>query len=120
MERSAGRLLVEALVGASAGLLVGVPLGGSEVRWAFAAAGAVLAPLALLLTPDRGTPLRRGLRYGGALAILVMLLVSFTGPGRDRPVGELLGLGALAFVVGAAGHGLLSALGPGPADGPRT
>jgi hypothetical protein len=108
MDRSLGRLIVEGLLGASAGLLLSVPLAGPGVRWSFALAGAVLAPLALLLTPIEGTLLRRALRYGLALAVLATLLVSFTGPGRERPVGELVGLGVLFFGIGAVGHSFLA------------
>jgi hypothetical protein len=97
-------------VGAGAGwLLAGALVGTEDGRAGVALAGAVLAPLALLLTPLQGSIMVRSLRYGGALAVLGMLAVSFTGPGRERPVGELLAIGLLLLGIGAVGHGLLLA-----------
>jgi hypothetical protein len=108
VERSPLRLLAEALVGGTAGWLLSGALGVPEAsRSGFAVAGAVLAPLALLLTPLHGATMVRALRYGGALAVLGMLALSFTGPGRERPVSELLGLGILLLGIGTVGHGLL-------------
>jgi hypothetical protein len=72
-----------------------------------ALAGAILAPLSLLLTPSRGSRGVRALRYGLALAVLGALLLSFTGPGRDRPLDELLMGSAFFFALGAVGHGLV-------------
>jgi len=108
VERSPLRLLAEALVGGTAGWLLSGALGVPEAsRSGFAVAGAVLAPLALVLTPLHGATMVRALRYGGALAVLGMLALSFTGPGRERPVSELLGLGILLLGIGTVGHGLL-------------
>ncbi len=108
VERGAVRLMAEAAVGAGVGWLLAGSLGLADVgRGTVALAGAGLAPLALLLTPLHGSIMVRALRYGGALAVLGMLLVSFTGPGRERPVEELLGIGVLLLGVGAVGHGIL-------------
>jgi hypothetical protein len=104
VERTPLRLLAEAGVGAGAGFLVAGALGMEG--WRVAAAGGILAPLALLLTPVSGGLVARAVRYGLALAVLGMLLVSFTGPGDERPVDELLGIGFLLLVVGGLGHGV--------------
>ncbi|CAN5813717.1 hypothetical protein BH23GEM11_BH23GEM11_07850 [soil metagenome] len=107
VERSPLRLLAEAMVGGAAGWLLSGALGVPESsRTGFAVAGAVVAPLALLLTPLHGSTVVRALRYGGALSVLGMLALSFTGPGRERPVSELLGLGILLLGIGTVGHGL--------------
>ncbi|TVP46074.1 MAG: hypothetical protein EA350_07660 [Gemmatimonadales bacterium] len=108
VERSPLRLLAEAVVGGTAGWLLSNALGVPEAsRPGFAVAGAVLAPIALLLTPLTGSTMGRALRYGGAVAVLGMLALSFTGPGRERPVGELLALGILLLGIGTVGHGIL-------------
>jgi hypothetical protein len=107
VEHSTGRLLVEAAVGASAAWILSFALGApDEGRLGFLLAGAVVAPAALLLTPLRGALMVRALRYGGALAVVGMLFVSFTGPGRERPIDELLAIGIVLLGVGAVGHGL--------------
>jgi hypothetical protein len=99
-------------VGGAAGWFLAEALGvGASGRGWVAVAGAVVAPLALLLTPLHGSLMVRALRYGGAVAVLGTLVVSFTGPGRERPVGELLALGVLLLGVGTVGHGLLLAAG---------
>lgn len=114
LEHSAGRILVETVLG---GLLGGLLLpwlpgfgagGGFEVSTAGAVSGAVLAPMALLLTPKAGPRLRQALRYALALAVSGMLLASFLGPGRERPLTELLSLGGALFVMGAMLHGFRS------------
>jgi len=122
LEHTPGQILREGLVGAIAGGLV-VPrlpgMGGDggpawaepvlaalpvEVSLGGMVAGAVLAPVALLLTPlDRSRSVR-ALRYAGALAVSGMLLASFLGPGRERPLSELLAIGAILFVIGGVGH----------------
>lgn len=108
VERSLLRLLAEALVGGAGGWLLAGPLGiPDDARPAVALAGAFLAPLALLLTPLHGSTVTRAIRYGGAIAVLGTLLVSFTGPGRERPVDELLAFGLLLLGIGTVGHGLL-------------
>ncbi len=120
LEHSSARILVEAGVGAGAGWLLAGNLPGflvgdvarDAVAWALA--GAVLAPLALLLTPSRGGRSARALRYGLALAVLGTLLLSFTGPGRDRPLDELLLAAVFLGCVGAAGHGLFLLTVPAP------
>lgn len=116
VERSPGRLLMEAALGAGAGAAFAAGLERADARLTLMLAGAVLAPLALLLTPVRGGAVRRGLRYGLAIAVLVTLVVSFTGPGRERPVAELLVLGLFAFGIGAVGHGAIAATIDRPAD----
>lgn len=98
------------MVGGTAGWFLSGALGIDPAgRGGVAAAGAVLAPIALMLTPMRGGVGVLALRYGLSLAVLGMLLLSFTGPGRERPLEELLGVGLLLFLVGAAGHGILVA-----------
>ncbi len=109
MERSAGRLLMEAILGGSAGALLAGALGEEAVRGAFMLGGALAAPLALMLTPVRGAPAYRGVRYGLALSVLLTLAVSLTGPGRERPVDELILFAFLFFALGAVGHGVMAA-----------
>lgn len=109
MERSLGRLLVEGLVGTAAGALLSVALGAGDLRAGFMLLGAVSAPVALMLTPVRGPVAYRAVRYGLALFVLLTLVVSMTGPGRDRPIGELILYGFLFFAVGSLGHGLMAA-----------
>jgi hypothetical protein len=119
LEYSAARLFVEALIGAGVGwLLAGnLPMvlgegvasgagGGAGTGAGWALAGAILAPLALMLTPTHGARLVRAFRYGLALAVMGTLVLSFTGPGRDRPLEELVLAAIFLGCVGAAGHGL--------------
>ena len=109
-ERSAGRLLMEAALGGSAGALLAMVLGQEGFRTgASMVAGAMTAPLALMLTPLRGSPTYRGVRYGLALTVLLTLVVSLTGPGRERPVNELILFSFLFFALGALGHGAMAA-----------
>lgn len=117
-EHAPARLVVEAAVGASAAWILSFALGAPEGgRLGFLLAGAVVAPAALLLTPLHGPVMVRALRYGGALAVVGMLLVSFTGPGRERPIDELLVIGILLLGVGSVGHGL-RLMGAGGEAGP--
>jgi hypothetical protein len=109
MERSAGRLLMEAILGGSAGALLAVALGQEPLRGTFMMAGALAAPMALMLTPVRGAPAYRGIRYGLALSVLLTLAVSLTGPGRERPVDELILFAFLFFALGSLGHGVMAA-----------
>jgi hypothetical protein len=109
MERSVGRLLLEAVLGGTAGAILSAALGQDELRGGFMAAGALAAPLALMLTPVRGSPAYRGVRYGLALSVLLTLLISMTGPGRARPVEELVLFGFLFFALGTLGHGVMAA-----------
>lgn len=107
-ERGPMRVALEAFLGGVAGYLLAVPLGLEEARLALAVLGAVAAPVSLLLTPLTGPPAYRALRYGMALAVLLTLVVSFAGQGRDRPIGELLFWGAFFFIVGAIAHGAMA------------
>jgi hypothetical protein len=107
MERSFLSLGVEMAVGGAVGWI----LGGAEgilpgSRTQVAMAGALLAPLTLLLTPVGGAVVLRALRYGLSLAVLGTLLVSFTGPGHERPLDEVFRTGILLLVLGVVGHGL--------------
>ncbi len=109
LERSWGRLFLEAALGGTAGAILAGALGQDELRSGFMVAGAVAAPLALMLTPLHGTPAYRGIRYGLALSVLLTLLVSMTGPGRERPVEELVLFGLLFLALGTVGHGVMAA-----------
>lgn len=109
MERDAWRLLLEAALGAGGGVLLAALLPAGQGRGAFfALVGAVAAPLALLLTPTRGSVAYRGVRYGMALAVLLTLFVSFT-MGDAILLEELLAFGILVFGIGAVGHGAVAA-----------
>jgi len=83
-------------------------MGLEELRWSVALLGGVAAPLALMLTPTTGGVMYRALRYGGALAVLLTLVVSFSGEGRDRPLSELLVWGTIFFILGTVAHGLMA------------
>jgi hypothetical protein len=109
MERSPGRLLVEAALGGAGGALLSIGLGLAELRGAFMVAGAIAAPLALMLTPVRGSIIYRAVRYGLALFVLLTLTVSMSGPGRGRPIEELILFGLLFFAIGTLGHGAMAA-----------
>jgi len=107
MERSFLSLGMEMAVGGAVGWI----FGGSEgllpgSRAQVALAGAFLAPLTLLLTPVGGALWVRALRYGLSLAVLGTLLVSFTGPGHERPLEEVFRTGILLLILGTAGHGI--------------
>lgn len=108
MERSPGRLLTEAVLGATAGGVLAVALEEPELRTGFLVAGALVAPLALMLTPVRGAVWYRALRYGVAVAVILTLVVSFTGVGLERPAGELVVYGALFLVLGTGAHALMA------------
>lgn len=108
MERSVGRLLTEAVLGATAGGVIAVALEVPELRTAFLATGAVAAPLALMLTPVHGAVWYRAFRYGVAVAVILTLIVSFTGMGLERPAGELVVYGALFLVLGTLAHTLMA------------
>lgn len=109
MERGLWRLLLEGALGAGGGVLLASLVPEGEGRGAlFAAVGAVAAPLALLLTPTRGSVFVRGVRYGVALAVLLTLLVSFT-MGDAILLEELLAFGLFIFAIGAVGHAVVAA-----------
>ncbi len=117
LERSPARLLVEAALGAAGGALLSTVLPGGEGRAAlFALAGGMTAPLALLLTPVAGSGVRRALRYGAALAVLLTLILSFAASDGIL-LEELLGFALLMFVVGAVGHGVVIGVGRPSPDG---
>ncbi len=99
---------LEAALGGAAGYLLATPLGLEELRLSLALLGAVAAPLSLTLTPVVGPPAYRAMRYGMALAVILTLVVSFAGQGRERPIGELLYWGAFFFIVGAIAHGAMA------------
>ncbi|TVP55997.1 MAG: hypothetical protein EA351_09285 [Gemmatimonadales bacterium] len=107
-ERGPGRMALEAALGGAAGYLLATPLGLEELRLSLALLGAVAAPLSLTLTPLEGPPAYRAMRYGMALAVILTLVVSFAGQGRERPIGELLYWGAFFFIIGAIAHGALA------------
>jgi hypothetical protein len=108
LERSPARLLVEALLGAAAGTLLAGALRPEDApTLAFAVAGSITAPLALLLTPISGPVPYRALRYGTALAVLGVLLVSFTAGLEGVRLEELVALGILLLGIGAVGHGAM-------------
>lgn len=111
VERTPSRLALEAVLGAGAGFLVG-PLLFPEAGGAlpFAVAGAILAPMSLLLTPLAGGIMYRAFRYGIALAVLVTLAVSFMVGAEVLPVDELLVIALFVFAVGAVGHGIVAAV----------
>jgi hypothetical protein len=100
-----------ALEPGQAGLLLG---GVIPFEVAGAVVGAVLAPIALLLTPQQGSRGLRAFRYGMALAVAGMLLASFLGPGRERPLSELLLLGGVLLGVGSMIHGFRVGESPPP------
>lgn len=117
LERSPTRLLLEAALGAAGGALLSTVLPGGEGRAAvFALAGGVTAPLALLLTPVAGSVVRRALRYGAALAVLLTLILSFAASDGIL-LEELLGFALLIFGIGAVGHGVLIGVGRPSRDG---
>lgn len=108
MERSVGRLVTEAVLGATAGGVLAVALEEPELRTAFLVTGALVAPVALMLTPVHGPVWYRAVRYGVAVAVLLTLVVSFTGVGLERPAGELVVYGALFLVLGTLAHALMA------------
>jgi hypothetical protein len=105
LERSPGRLLVEAALGCAGGAALAATLPQAEgPTGVYIAVGAVSAPLALLLTPLRGSVAYRGVRYGLALAVVVTLIFSFIAGSDGLTLEELLALLILLFGVGAVGH----------------
>lgn len=116
MERTPGRLAVEALLGAAAGSLVAVGMQAPELRTTFSIVGALTAPVALMLTPVRGPVWYRSVRYGVSVAVLLTLVVSFTGIGLERPVGELIVYGALFMILGSIAHVAMALTLDRPAD----
>ncbi len=113
LERHPLRLLVEASLGAVTGAILGELLRPEQPSPVlFAAAGAVLAPLSLMLTPLEGGIPYRAVRYGAALAILGTLLASFAADAGGVRVDELIALGVVLFGVGALGHGAMAAASP--------
>jgi hypothetical protein len=118
LERTPARLLAEAAVGAAGGGALSLafpmaPLGPGG----FALAGALAAPLALLLTPVSGSLTYRAFRYGLGLALPVTLAVSFIAGADGFLVEELLILGVLLFCIGAVGHGLVASALDGATSG---
>ncbi len=108
VERSIPRIFVEGVVGAVGGAILGTVLtdpGAAVAHWV--TIGALAAPTALLLTPLRGSVSYRATRYGLALSVLVMLLISFLMGREGVFLTDLLALGALVLGVGAAGHGVM-------------
>jgi hypothetical protein len=103
------RIAMEVLLGAGGGFLLSQVLpGGEEVTALFVAVGAAAAPVALLLTPRRGSVGYRAIRYGLALAVVVTLVASFAAGPKALLLEELLGLGLLILAIGTAGHGALA------------
>ncbi len=106
VERSLPRIFLEGVLGAIGGGALSVfATGSAGATWI--TVGALAAPIALLLTPVRGGIAYRALRYGVALAVLVMLIVSFTLGREGVLLEELLTLGASLLVVGAGVHAAL-------------
>jgi hypothetical protein len=104
------RIALEVILGAGGGFLLSRVLpGGEEAAALFVAVGAAAAPVALLLTPRRGSPGYRAIRYGLALAVVVTLVASFVAGPEALLLEELLGLALLILAVGTAGHGALAA-----------
>ncbi len=108
MEYSLPRLALEVTIGATAGAVLGYLLAPEAPRTGlFALAGAILAPIALLLTPTAGSVTYRAVRYGGALALLGTLAISFVAGIGGVDVAELVAVGVLLFAVGSIGHAVL-------------
>lgn len=118
LERRPLRLFVEGVVGAAGGGILAHALPDQADRLAlFVTVGALAAPIALLLTPVRGSLRYRAVRYGLSLAVLVTLVASFVAGADGLLVDELLGLGVFVFAVGTLGHAVLSiALGGGEGE----
>lgn len=109
LERSPGRLLLEAALGAVGGaVLAGALPGGAGREGLFAAVGGAAAVVSLMLTPVSGSVPYRALRYGIALSLTVTLIYSFAA-GTDLLVEQLLAIGIVVFGIGAVGHGLMAA-----------
>ncbi len=111
IERPPSRLALEAALGSAAGLLLGpllVP--GAAGVIPSAVAGAILAPLSLLLTPLEGGIMYRAFRYGIALAVLVTLVVSFVVGADVLPLNDLLVIALFVFAAGTVGHGIVAAV----------
>ncbi len=109
VERSLGRLALEAVLGATGGTALALALPQGEGRQvAFAVVGAAVAPLALMLTPVGGSAVRRAFRYGLALSVLLSIFISFA-VGADRLLlEELIAFGLLIFAIGFVGHGAVA------------
>jgi hypothetical protein len=109
LERSPGRLLLEAALGCAGGAALAATLPQAQgPAGVYIAVGAVSAPLALLLTPLRGSVAYRGIRYGLALAVIVTLIFSFVAGSDGLTLEELLALLLLLFAVGTVGHGAVA------------
>jgi len=109
MERSLGRLAMEAVLGATGGMALSVALPQGEGRQlTFALVGAVAAPLALMLTPAEGPVARRAFRYGLALSVLLSILISFVVGADHLLLEELIAFGLLIFAIGFVGHGAVA------------
>lgn len=99
------RIAVEPLLGAAAGALLAHLLPGAQAATGvFAAVGAGVAPLSLLLTPRRGSPPFRAVRYGLAAAVIGALAASFLVGAEGLRFEELIGLGALLFLAAGTLH----------------
>lgn len=109
MERTPSRLLLEAVVGAGGGMALSLALPDWGMGAAgFALAGALAAPVALLLTPVHGSLAYRAIRYGLGLALPVILVTSFVVGAEGLLLEDLLVLGLFLFCIGAVGHGAVA------------
>ncbi|TVR64015.1 MAG: hypothetical protein EA422_07700 [Gemmatimonadales bacterium] len=110
MERTPSRLALEAVVGAGGGAALSLALPDWGMGTAgFAVAGAMAAPIALLLTPVHGSLPYRAIRYGFGLALPVTLVISFVAGADGLLLEDLLVLGLFLFCIGAVGHGAVAA-----------
>jgi len=109
MERTPSRLALEAVVGAGGGAALSLALPDWGLGTAgFAVAGALAAPLALLLTPVHGSLPYRAVRYGMGLALPVTLVISFVAGSDGLLLEDLLVLAIFLFCIGAVGHGAVA------------
>lgn len=109
MERTPSRLALEAVVGAGGGMALSLALPDWGMGpTGFAVAGALAAPVALLLTPVHGSLVYRAIRYGMGLALPVILVTSFVVGAEGLLLEDLLVLGLFLFCIGAVGHGTVA------------
>jgi len=110
MERTPSRLALEAVVGAGGGMALSLALPEWGLGpFGFAVAGALAAPVALLLTPVHGSLSYRAIRYGFGLSLPVILVTSFVVGADGLLLEDLLVLGLFLFCIGAVGHGAVAA-----------